>query len=183
MLFWTKHFLRSHLCLPMFTFTNVKGAFFLRFCSPQIAFLWLNTSLAHLVSWVLSNPSRAWSCFTSMCLTTPWWLYGTSSPSRNKGAPSETAAPTAMWQCKEGRVATLFTFLKSLKQILKAFCSRGSSVLLLQGKNRYSSASYTYTLPLGKGLQPMIKPQQRQLLPPLSTYVGTAVRALDAFSV
>lgn len=38
-------------------------------------------------------------------------------------------------------------------------------------------------LPLGKGLQQMIKPQQRQLLAALSTYVGTAVRALDAFSV
>lgn len=35
-------------------------------------------------------------------------------------------------------------------------------MLLLPGKNRYSSAPYSRPLPLGKVLQPMIKPQQRQ---------------------
>lgn len=35
-------------------------------------------------------------------------------------------------------------------------------MLLLPGKNRYSSAPYSRPLPLGKVLQPMIKPGQRQ---------------------
>lgn len=80
--------------------TNTQGPLFLWLSSSQIAFLWLNTSPARLVSWMLSTPMRVWNCSTSMCLTTPWWPYGTSSPSRSKAALSETVVQTAMWLCK-----------------------------------------------------------------------------------